>query len=260
LLNTAAGLLVFDEFPAAHFSHLFDFARQLLAADKGRYEAWRALEAQRHERILQLLATAWALASRPQVWQRFQQRPPERVGMKTPLGELEAPTYEELLAPLAPVYVYCWRPPLLVYDSLLSLEWGCHHTPASFLELLVSSLKAALELQEKGPGRLLLFPVEAASRARKKRRQYVAGLFASLGLRRTWATFRFVRTWPPVNRRQGGPPSPLRPEEKQARLRQAAEALAQSQEVGALLASLGLEGQEPHPKLEEGVAVLGGAG
>jgi hypothetical protein len=36
LLNTAAGLLVFDEFPAARFSHLFDFARQLLAADKGR--------------------------------------------------------------------------------------------------------------------------------------------------------------------------------------------------------------------------------
>lgn len=239
LLNTARGLLILDEFPTTRFGYLFDLARQLAAASGARYEQWRGLDQFPHARLLHLMATTWALASRPQVLERFLRRPPRRVGMKTPLAELDWQKYEELLGPSAPVWVYCWRPPLAVYESLLSLEWGAHYTPELFGQTLARSLAAAACLAERGRDRLVPFDLSLASQ-RQKRWPQVRTLFRALGCAPSLRTLLFARRWPPVNRRQKAPPSMLEMREVGARLAVAEERLRADQSLQQLASQLGL--------------------
>ncbi len=240
LLNTGRGVLILDEVPSARFGHLFDLVRQLAAAGGSRYEQWRGLDQFAHARLLHLMATTWALASRPQVLQRFLRRPPRRVGMKTPLAELDWQKYEELLGPLAPVWVYCWRSPLAVYESLLSLEWGAHYTPERFVQTLAQSLAAATSLAERARARLVPFDVSLASQ-RPQRGPQVRALFRALGCSLSLRTLVFLHRWPPVNRRQKAPPSSLEAGEVEGRLAAAEEQLRADQSLQHLASRLGLD-------------------
>lgn len=241
LLNTSKKLAIFDEFPYQRFHALFAFAEQLVQAGGEPLESWRGLDGGRGQRLLALLATGWALASREHLWRRLDGRGVVRVGMKTPLAELEYGHYERLLGPAAPLLVYCWRPPLAVYESLLSLTWGCHYTPEGFVELVRQSVDAALEIRRRFPGKVWVFPVARASSSLQQRRRYTAELFRFVGVRPSLRTWRFVLKWPPVNRRHSAPRSPLAPEEQQARLCAAGELLESHVSLHECVRQLGLD-------------------
>lgn len=233
LINTSSNVLILDEFPVQRFTALFAFAGQLAQADQDQYETWRGLSSERGARIVELLATAWALVSREALWRRFREGRLERVGMKTPLAELDYGHYAGLLAERAPLLVYCWRPPLGVYDSLLSLAWGAHYTPESFLKVLESSLEAIGKLRHERPKNVFVFDVARTSISRRMRMQAVAQLFAFLGAKKTWQTIRFVGRWPAVNPRGKGLPSELTAKEKEDRLAELERLLKASKTVEA---------------------------
>ncbi|MCX7896009.1 MAG: sulfotransferase [Thermoanaerobaculum sp.] len=238
LLNTTANILILDEFPKGRFASFFSLAREVAAADSG-YETWRKTNATRHLRLLDLLATTWAVVSREPLWRAFRQGKVQRVGMKTPLAELDYGEYEELLGELAPHLVYCWRPPLAVYESLLSLAWGSHHTPEGFTELLVRSLRSVLDLWAKAPQRVFVFQVAQTS-SPSLRKRHVARLLHFAGGKRTWKTVSFVRRWPAVNAREKGPPSELPEVERKRRLDHLQVCLRESPELMELVRPLGL--------------------
>ncbi len=244
LLNTSRNVLILDEFPSQRFSALFSLAEQLAQVDREQVEAWRNLSGERLARALELVATAWALASRKHLWQRFRAGRFDRIGMKTPLAELDYEVYERVLSGCAPFLVYCWRPPLDVYESLLSLSWGAHHTPESFLGTLEQSLGVILRLLRDHPGNIFVFDVARTRLSLQERKRVVASLFSVVGARKTWRTFRFLRRWPTVNPRGKGPPSPLGFEEKQARL-SALERLLERSEVLAHFSAVSGVGDEP---------------
>lgn len=247
LLNTSRNVLILDEFPSQRFSALFSLAEQLAQVDREQVEAWRNLSGERVARALELVATAWALASRKHLWQKFRDGRFDRIGMKTPLAELDYEVYERVLGGCAPFLVYCWRPPLAVYDSLLSLAWGAHHTPESFMSMLESSLVVILKLLQERPGNVFVFDVARTPFDRGERKQAVSRLFAALGGRRSWRTVRFLRRWPMVNPRAKGTPSSLSPEETRSRLAELERLLERSESL-ALFADVAGVGIRPGSK------------
>lgn len=245
LINTSSNVLILDEFPSQRFPALFKLAEELAQADREPYETWRGLSSQRTARALELISTAWVLASRDHLWHRFRKARLDRIGMKTPLAELDYGHYERLLGSCAPVLVYCWRPPLAVYDSLLSLAWGTHYTPESFTATLESSLEAVVKLRSEQPEKVFVFEVARTLTGHNQRRQAVASLFSFLQAKRTWRTIRFVAQWPEVNSRKKGPPSPLSPEEKQVRLGELSRLLRQSEKLATFCEAEGVMLETP---------------
>lgn len=245
LINTSSNVLILDEFPSNRFSAVFTLAEQLAQADREQYETWRNLRSQGAARTMELIATAWALASRELLWRRFRKARLDRVGMKTPLAELDYGHYERLLGEHAPLVVYCWRPPWGVYESLLSLAWGAHYTPESFLTNLESSLEAIVTLRRDRPEKVFVFDVARTLINHRMRRQTVTQLFSFVGAQRTWQTIRFLMKWPAVNSRKKGPSSTLTAKEKEDRLAELSRLLKESEKLAAFGNSEGVMLEPP---------------
>jgi voltage-gated potassium channel Kch len=201
LLNSTRDVVIFDETPLARFSAMATLAREVRAVAGDPLEQWRGLAGREGARAAEVFAALCHAVSREQVRRRAGRTGLRRWGMKTPLAECSHQLWDEVFSPHAPEYVYCWRPPHLVYESLLSLPWGSHYLPEEFLGLLTDSLTHIRSLFRQPTSRVHVFDVHRASTRPPTRAATVRDLLAYLGSAYSWRVRRFVRRWPPVNRR-----------------------------------------------------------
>ena len=123
-----------------------------------------------------------------------------RFGFKQPNAELYFERFEAALGSIAPWYLYCWREPVDIYDSYLSMPWG-NTKPRPFKIELESSFDAALHILEKEFERTVLVPVHRLSSDQEYRTRFIWEIFDRIGLEASVRTEQFLSEWPPINTR-----------------------------------------------------------
>lgn len=228
LVLTAPGVIIYPEPQHECLAATFQLLEAVRKLYRGRGSGWRKIDDARAERnvsfILRhvLCGIEGNIAAAPR-------RIGFRYGFKQPNAEGYFQRWETLLGSIAPIYLYCYRDPIDVYDSYLSMPWG-NVTPESFQERLEGSLSAVLEMLETVPGRTFLLPVHQISADRSFRTAAIGWLFRVLGLPMEERTEAFVREWPAVNSRSNiSQPASVASDEKERRREVLAVELRQSQ-------------------------------
>lgn len=123
----------------------------------------------------------------------------ERFGLKNPLAELFYDNYHSALGEQSPLWVYCVRDPLSVYESTLHAMGGFGDIePKAFKRRFESSLAAAegIPAAEKRVVPVDLWAADAAERMRQAR-----SLLNFLEVEWTSRSENFLKRWPSINRR-----------------------------------------------------------
>ena len=191
-------------------------------------EGWKRLSPDLHAHRREGIVLNLARATAPHVpgelrhsrWDRRDHPRATTPCFKCPGAEHDMPLFEELFPVTRPTYLYCFREPRAVYESILSVPWGSEYSPEGYLDLLRRSFTVVLAQDSQRPGSVVLLDARRLSSDRRLRTKLFSELFRRLGLRRNWASRRFLATWPPVNRRamHFGDTEFLDPAEKSSRL------------------------------------------
>lgn len=199
VLNTAINVVVYSEPRHACLQATLSLLEEVRYLYRERSAAWRKIDDERAEQnvsyILRHTLCGISGATDPEgrmVKPRF--------GFKQPNAELYFERYEAALGSLAPWYLYCWREPIDIYDSYLSMPWG-NTKPRPFRKKLESSFDAALHILKKASERTVLVPVHRLSSDQEYRTRFFSEIFDRFGLEASARTEQFLSDWPPINTR-----------------------------------------------------------
>lgn len=217
ILNTAGNLTVYSELKHGCLQATLKLLDEVRDLYRERSAGWRKTDDERAERNVSFILRH-TLCGISGVTDPGRCLAKPRFGFKQPNAELYFEKFEELLGSIAPWYLYCWREPIDVYESYLSMPWG-DTKPDRFKEELEASFGAAVNLLGKVRDRAVLLPVHTLSADQEHRTRIFTEMFDRIGLDLSHRTEEFLAEWPPVNTRDkvSAPPS-VAPDEKQRRL------------------------------------------
>jgi len=207
VLNTASNLVVYSEPRHACLHATLSLLEEIRDLYRERSAGWRKIDDESAEQNVSYILRH-TLCGISGVTAPGRCTSKQRFGFKQPNAELYFEKYEAVLGSIAPWYLYCWREPIDMYDSYLSMPWG-NSKPRPFRKELRSSFDAALHILEKAPERTILVPVHRLSSDEGYRTRFFSGIFDSVGLEASARTEQFLSEWPPINTREkvSAPPS-----------------------------------------------------
>ena len=178
------------------------------------WPGWRDVDAATVDvRMLELLRAVWRCA-RPLAG------PPdegyERFGLKQPNAELYAAEFRAALGSIEPLWLYCIRDPVAVYESNLRAmgQWG-DEKPRDFADRFHRSLDAIATVPTE---HRTILDIDALSADQEVRKKSLDELLQFVDVPATARTAGFIERWPSVNRRTADSPPAVEEDEIQARV------------------------------------------